>query len=764
MTLYLNGFKIEFSSSTFTAYVRDFPDPKQLKAFREPMGDEWFTHWREGKLYGIPRVERPTNQIGVKQEDLACGDFDHLHILTARINDCLPSCFPQYEAFRRRPFAFLGRKDEFVSKITHKWDDVHPLVQDFQIRPKFELDPRIVELQDGDTEISLVLGVTTRWDVFSPVDKLHQAGIDLHGLHVIRRDPEPGERRLVGRIDSLDGHCVRLSEAYEDLTTIAVDDVWLEGNYASFSRCLSTLLGSRFQEFENFRDAEQSELLTGPGLSQLLDKMEEVLKKASPIQLTTDLTCAIRARLQLANRDDYQTVTSLEPAQYCFDPSRTKRNAYAWAGLERYGPYDRDSFSKRTPRILVVCPDTVSGRVSQAVKLFRDGISSVKNAAYEKGFADTFYLVNPEFIALPIPIFDNGHNSPAHIYRQTLEDHLARDAMYDAAIAVFLDEHAELPDRENPYLHTKAILLTNGIPVQGARLSRLTVRPSALQYTFQNLAVALYAKMGGIPWTIDHGLTVDDEIVIGMGTAELSGSRFEQRQRHIGITTVFRGDGNYLLANVSRECSYEQYPAVLQDSTVHVLKEIKRRNAWRAGDTVRVVYHAFKPLKDVEVAEIVKACVDEVGCEQHIEFAFLTISFAHPFKLLDTSQRGRPPKRGGPPKGVFAPERGLMAQLGRYTRLLCTNGPTLMKRSTSPLPSPVLVNLHKESTYRDLPYLTEQVLKFTALSWRSTLPAKRPVTIYYSELIAELLARLHIIPGWSPAVLNTKLRTSKWFL
>jgi hypothetical protein len=73
MTLYLNGFKIEFSSSTFTAYVRDFPDPKQLKAFREPIGDEWFTHWRGGKLYGIPRVEGPTNQIGIKQEDL--GDF-----------------------------------------------------------------------------------------------------------------------------------------------------------------------------------------------------------------------------------------------------------------------------------------------------------------------------------------------------------------------------------------------------------------------------------------------------------------------------------------------------------------------------------------------------------------------------------------------------------------------------------------------------------------------------------------------------------------
>jgi hypothetical protein len=39
-----------------------------------------------------------------------------------------------------------------------------------------------------------------------------------------------------------------------------------------------------------------------------------------------------------------------------------------------------------------------------------------------------------------------------------------------------------------------------------------------------------------------------------------------------------------------------------------------------------------------------------------------------------------------------------------------------------------------------------------------------PVTIYYSELIAELLARFRTLPDWSPALLNTKLRASKWFL
>ena len=95
---------------------------------------------------------------------------------------------------------------------------------------------------------------------------------------------------------------------------------------------------------------------------------------------------------------------------------------------------------------------------------------------------------------------------------------------------------------------------------------------------------------------------------------------------------------------------------------------------------------------------------------------------------------------------------------------LRTNGPDQIKRPLSPLPAPLLVHLHKRSTSKSLDALTEQILKFTSMTWRSTSPAAMPVTIYYSEFIAELLARFRTLPDWSPALLNTKLRASKWFL
>lgn len=164
----------------------------------------------------------------------------------------------------------------------------------------------------------------------------------------------------------------------------------------------------------------------------------------------------------------------------------------------------------------------------------------------------------------------------------------------------------------------------------------------------------------------------------------------------------------------------------------------------------------------MEVAAIAKRAALAVGQEQHIEFAFLTVTIDHSFLLLDPTQKGIQTRSGT--KGTLVPDRGTIAQIGRFTRLVCTNGPSLIKHENAPLPAPLLVHIHKGSTFNDLTYLSEQVLKFTGLSWRSTLPAKKPVSIYYSELIADLLSRLRVVEGWTPAVLNFKLRASRWFL
>ncbi len=53
--------------------------------------------------------------------------------------------------------------------------------------------------------------------------------------------------------------------------------------------------------------------------------------------------------------------------------------------------------------------------------------------------------------------------------------------------------------------HAQAVAAVVLVPVQEARLSTISQTPNSLQFTLQNLAIALYAKMGGTPWKVDQG-------------------------------------------------------------------------------------------------------------------------------------------------------------------------------------------------------------------------------------------------------------------
>ena len=48
------------------------------------------------------------------------------------------------------------------------------------------------------------------------------------------------------------------------------------------------------------------------------------------------------------------------------------------------------------------------------------------------------------------------------------------------------------------------------------------------------------------------------------------------------------------------------------------------------------------------------------------------------------------------------------------------------------------LKLHYESNVTDLEYLARQVFRFTYTSWRRAYPSRKPVTILYSDLIADL--------------------------
>lgn len=754
----LNGMRIDFDSITFTAYVKPMPDNSGLEDLRQKHAGKWFFYWKAGQLFGLPLIKGLPALA--QPEELRC--YDHLALLAALTLDRLQARVRQHarKILRRRPFSFTGDSGELVDLIKGRLPSAPGILSGFKIRHRYDLNVKIIEPRLNDAFLGAFIGLGTRWDIEVPPSMLAAAGVDLRGLVVVRRDREHGERHAVGRIDRLDGARVLLGESYDGLAEIPESEVWVEGNKRNFAHCLRLILRSDYDDFETERRLGEAALLAPDSFDSYVDRIGRFLVKANPLRLAEGLEARVGARIEVKNTPAYESVRVLDEVEYCYNRARTKRDVYAWRGLERHGPFSPPA--RRTPRIAMLVPDYLEGQGERFVSQLRDGIVLEDRSAFSRGFSRIFQLVNPEYTVRAFPWRSN--EQPAMRYRRAAEA-LLGNSRPDAAIVVIARECVRAKDIENPYLYAKATLLAAGVPVQSMTEATLSQSAEKLQYTLQNFSVALGAKLEAVPWTVEQTAPVADEIVLGLGSCELSDGRFGSRERFVGITTVFRGDGSYILSTLSDVCSYDDYAARLRESLVAVLNDIRARRAWQHGDKIRIVVHSFKPLKYIEIDQVAAECVALLRNDYEIQFAFVTVSHRHEFVVFDRNQPGLP-TRSRPPKmkGALVPARGAIVEVGQHTLLVCATGPQQLKAASSPMPRPLLVKVHELSDFKDRHYLAEQVLRFTSLSWRSVHPSGEPVTILYSDLIARQLIRLGALPGWDPSVVNTTLRTSRWFL
>jgi argonaute-like protein implicated in RNA metabolism and viral defense len=289
-----------------------------------------------------------------------------------------------------------------------------------------------------------------------------------------------------------------------------------------------------------------------------------------------------------------------------------------------------------------------------------------------------------------------------------------------------------------------------------------TVLLRTVSYSLNNIALALYAKLNGIPWVLSVQQRLVHEIIVGIGSARVGGDRLSEHERLIGITTVFSGDGNYLLGNATGEVVGEGYQQALLGSLQTSISELRRRFGWQKGDKLRIIFHqSFKRYKDRE-AEAVKALVKELS-DFEIEYAFVQVGDDHDWKLFEPREIGVR-GYGDSKKGACVPARGQIVPLGPYAALVTLTGPHQLKTDTQGGPRPILVAIHRESTFRSLDYIAKQVFDLTFMSWRTFMPTTRPVSIAYPDMVVQLLGNLKQVTNWNPDVLITKLRESRWFL
>lgn len=496
--------------------------------------------------------------------------------------------------------------------------------------------------------------------------------------------------------------------------------------------------------------------------SRILEKVREgdVLRLDAKNQFDEIVKVANQiAKLDYVNKDGFTfticsdsnvecTSLMLSNPIFTFDYTPGKTHKIADIGLNTYGPFDSNSFDIKKPKILVICHERNRGWFSEFLDKFKNGIPDTKY--FQRGFRQKYYLYDLDYKLVEITNYDFAQ------YKEAIDNNLTEDEGVDLVLLETQEEFRKLSPQENPYYRVKALVLGAGIPVQFIKNEKIRKSDKELQYLCNTLGLQIYAKLGGTPWLLPASRGIDREIIVGVGSSILRDSLVagEEQEKIVGITTFFSGDGNYLLSNRCKEVQYEKYFEELLRSLQQCIVTISRTYGWQKGETVRIVFHIFKPIKNIE-AEVVQELVSRFE-EYEIKYAFITVSEGHPFVLFDPDQWKE--------KAKYVPNRGVNLVIDDDSCLLQLQGAAERFTERRGFSHPVLIKVHPESTFKDLHFITQQIYCLSALSFRSYFPVRLPITIYYADMIAKLLGKLRYVPGWNPLVVNTGLSRKKWFL
>jgi hypothetical protein len=456
---------------------------------------------------------------------------------------------------------------------------------------------------------------------------------------------------------------------------------------------------------------------------------------------------------------------------YVYDGRGSKTHKWHDEGLNTHGPYSSDVQTIAPPRICVVCQGSQKGQVDQFLrKFFFDGVrlqppsphykgKPAKNY-FEKGFCRKYVLgtVQYEYFLAEGPSADSYRKA----CQEAIEKH-GNSQPWDMALIQIEESFHELPPESNPYFVAKLIFQTLQILVQEFEIETARKWGSQLSFCLNNMGLATYAKLGGIPWLLKANSKGIHEFVIGIGSAEVGVGRLGKRERLVGITTVFGGDGNYHLSNLSKAVPIDEYQDALLKTLRTAILNVRMGMNWQRGDRVLFVFHAkFKRFSNKEVQAVVDL-ISEFE-EYDVKYAFVQVSDQHPYMAFDTSQEGVKDFETRRSKGRYAPARGKYLQLGNREVLLFLTGPNEVKRPEDGTPQPLLLSLHRDSSFTDMPYLAEQLYAFACHSWRTFLPGSVPVTIQYPSLIANSLGKLSRLDRWNPDVMLDRIGKTMWFL
>ncbi len=656
--LTLNVAPLAFEDAQVEVGILPYKGKQQLAALRSEYQGAYFLR-RDGEEITCVARQRDASLIGDSRRTIRLSA--HPYLCAALAREALVSlCFdlgrpsPTFD-----PIRIPSSGENLLKVASEKVNCPDWLV----VRTRFLAATRVMSFGSDTVFPAVTLDVDVPPSLDISCAELFAQGFDLQGLYVGCLDSQPDKRlakrfRGVGRVCSVNGEQLLLVDTRDESDSLELSKAVLDLDSTAFDRCLTHIFAN---EAGQVRRALEARLVTERNGANKLAKLRNVAQRLTERRL--ELVPGVTFRLEpfLSQRQNPQF------------------------GLNLHGPYTSQHFTPNRPRVCVICQKHRKGQVEQFLHKFREGIQTGKEGKgyFEKGFVRKYAL---DGIGFEFFVTDGSSGEAYGRAANRAIQEGAQGGKWDLAMVQTEERFHELHGDANPYLVTKAAFLTQQISSQSFEIETASQPEGQLSFSLNNMALATYAKLNGIPWLIKGTPGIAHEFVVGLGSTYVQQGKLGERERLVGITTVFKGDGNYFLSNLSQAVPYNDYKDTLLDSLRRTVTKVRQDMNWQPRENVRIVFHAFKPMRYAEV-DAVRDLMKELG-DYDVEYAFLHIMDHHGIALFDEKQLGMRDPRSGQMKGVMTPPRGLFFPISETETLVALTGPRELKRPEDGMPRP----------------------------------------------------------------------------
>lgn len=305
-------------------------------------------------------------------------------------------------------------------------------------------------------------------------------------------------------------------------------------------------------------------------------------------------------------------------------------------------------------------------------------------------------------------------------------------------IGIYIEDYAingEDEETSNDYYFLKYNFIKNNIPLQVVNYRKLGERNS-LKWSTSNLALAMFAKMGGIPWLVKP--SNNDCLILGIGSSHKIDIETKSILKYFAYTVCLDSSGLYQTLEVlAEETTETNYLEQLKSNLVNLLKNEKMK-----GYKTCVLHLPFK-IKREEISAISEA-INEIS-----EIEFVTIKINLKNKYFGYSHHN-----------TLVPYESSFIKLSYNEYLVWFEGllygkEVVYKRLSNPVHIQFLNRIEDSKKY------LQDVLNLSGANWRGFNAKSIPISIYYSQIIAKYTEAFEEIEGYEEtAISNDK----PWFL